>query len=104
VNARTWVNGGCGEDETDRAGPPRNERERESEGAGERFAALTRRAHSIEREWARARKGNGADRSAPPGIWRWGESVRGRGLSLTSGTHLSSDASARTRPGWAGVG
>jgi hypothetical protein len=44
---------------------------RESERAGERFVALTRRACSAEREWARARKGNNADRSTPP--------VRGRG-------------------------
>jgi hypothetical protein len=26
VNARTWVSGGCREDGTDRAGPPRSER------------------------------------------------------------------------------
>jgi hypothetical protein len=76
---------------------------RESEGAGKQFMALTRQAHNIERDWACAREGNGADRSAPPGIWRWGESVWGCGLSLTGGTHLSGDASARVRPGWAGL-
>jgi hypothetical protein len=27
VNARTWVNGGCGEDGADRAGPPHSVRE-----------------------------------------------------------------------------
>jgi hypothetical protein len=58
---------------------------RESERAGERFVALTWQARSAEREWARAREGNGVDKSAPPGRGR----ERGRGLSLTDGTHLS---------------
>jgi hypothetical protein len=43
---------------------------RENERAGEQFTMLTRRARSVEREWARPHEGNNIDRSAPPGRGR----------------------------------
>jgi hypothetical protein len=66
---------------------------RESECAGERFTALTRRACSAEREGTRTREAAPTDRP-PQGRGREGAIACGRGLSLTSGTHLSSGADA----------
>jgi hypothetical protein len=56
---------------------------RESEHTGERFVALTRRACSTEREWARAHEGNNADRSTPP--------VRGRGEGESARARVIAD-------------
>jgi hypothetical protein len=53
--------------------------------------ALTRQARSTEREWALAREGNDADRSAPSGRGRERGRVCGHRSSLTGGTHLSGD-------------
>jgi hypothetical protein len=98
ARAQTWVNGGCGEDGTDRAGPPRSERER----------ARRRTVHDTdetgpqrrERESRRVHEETGNDNLAPPDSGREIECVRGRGPSLTGGTHLSSDAG--THAAWLG--
>jgi hypothetical protein len=52
----------------------------------------------------RAREGNGAERSAPLHSEREGRKERGRGPSLTGGTHLSGEAGVRASwLGWVGL-
>ena len=68
---------------------------RESEREGEWSTTLTRRARNAERERERERERSSADRLAPPGRGKWGARVRGRGLWLTGGTHVSGEAGAR---------
>jgi hypothetical protein len=98
ANARTWVSDGCGKMELTGLA---HCAVRESERAGERFVALTRRATSAKREWVHAREGNDANRSAPPG--RGKERACGRRSSLTGGTHMSGNAGVHAR-GLAGLG
>jgi hypothetical protein len=70
-------------DGADEAGPQRRERERES---------------------GRAHEGSGVDRSAPLYRGRGEARVRGRRSSLTGGTHLLGEASARAAwLGWTGL-
>jgi hypothetical protein len=84
ARAQTWVNGGCGEDGTDRAGPPRSERER----------ARRRTVHDTDETGPQRRERE--SRRVHEVI----ECVRGGGPSLTGGTHLSSDAG--THAAWLG--
>jgi hypothetical protein len=69
---------------------------------------LTGGARKPAREDVRVREEIGADRPGPLGSGRErGREivrVRGRGQSLAGGVHLSGDAGAGARPGWAKLG
>jgi hypothetical protein len=81
---------------------PTAQRERESEGVGEQFAALTGVARGTEREQGARAREVGVDRLAPAGRGRKGGRACEHGLVLIGGTHLSSGADERAR-GLAGL-
>jgi hypothetical protein len=76
ARAQTWVYGGCGEDGTDRAGPPRSERERARRRTVHDTDETGPQRRQREREQARAR-GNRQRQSGPTGQWK-GDRARAR--------------------------
>jgi hypothetical protein len=97
-HACVLVHDGCGEDETDRAGPRRR-------GTGARTKATDADEAGPQRRESGGRvdEGNNTDKPAPSGRGREGAWVCDRGLALTGGVHLSADAGARGLAGldWA---
>jgi hypothetical protein len=78
--------------------------EREDGRAGLTARGLAKQARKAEREEGHVGVETGADSMAPLARERVREGVRGRGLPLIGGTHLSGDAGARAcglaRPSW----
>jgi hypothetical protein len=98
VRACVLVHHGCGEDETDRAGPRRRGTGARTKATGADEAGPHRRESGGTRT-----KATSIDKPTPLGRGREGARKCERGLALTGGVHLSADAGAHGLTGldWA---